>query len=95
MDSTNGDVSTKDWFTPDFADAWDQDENNIYEITCTGFDQTDTVASREFIRYEVLRTNELILVSSDDDILLPLMGGYAEDSPDQAELDDVQELLDA
>ena len=95
MDSTNGDVSTKDWFTPDFADAWDQDENNIYEITRTGFDQTDTVASREFIRYEVLRTNELILVSSDDDILLPLMGGYAEDSPDQAELDDVQELLDA
>lgn len=95
MDSTNGDISTKDWFVPDFSDPWDQDENNIYEITRTGFDQTDTVASREFIRYEVLRTNELILVSSDDDILLPLMGGYAEDSPDQAELDDVQELLDA
>lgn len=96
MNSASGKVSTKDWFVPDFSDAWDQGENNIYEITRTGTDEDGEVASREFISYQVSRFDDLTLLSVVDDILLPLMNSDAlEDEEAVVEADDTAEMLDA
>ena len=69
----HGAISPKDWFVPDFRDSWDQDENNVYEVTRTGMDETGAAVSRSFITFEVNRDDALTLVSVNDDLLLPLM----------------------
>lgn len=96
MNSESGEVSTKDWFVPDFSDPWDQDENNVYEITRTGTDEDGAVASREFISYAVSRFDEMTQLSIVNDILLPLMSGDAAEVEEAvAEPDDAPEMADA
>lgn len=78
INAVDGVIATKDWFVPQFRDAWDQDENNIYELTRTGTNDDGSIASRQFITYEVTRGDVLSLTSVDDDILLSLATGNSE-----------------
>lgn len=90
-----GEISTKDWFIPSFDDAWDQDENHIYELTRTGFDANRTMISRQFLEYQVTPDDALTLISSVDDILLELASDAGIDDPlAMADLDGDPELED-
>jgi len=54
LDVETGDVGPYSWYTPDVAQVWDQDRNNIYEITVTGTDDaTGAEASRSDLQLVV------------------------------------------
>lgn len=72
MAQDTGAVTLKDWFIPTYDDPWDQNEDNIYDLTRTAADDTDTLVSREFLTFEVMRDDTMVQVSAVDDIILAL-----------------------
>jgi LmbE family N-acetylglucosaminyl deacetylase len=81
IEGDTGAIATKDWFVPSHDDAWDQDENHIYDLTRTGTDDGGNVATRQFLSYEVTPDDALTLFSVTDDLLLAL-----EDTGTEAEI---------
>lgn len=67
IDEETGAIETKDWFTPSYDDAWDVDENHIYELIRVASPPEGGDSAREDIRYEV----------TPDDELLPYLSGEA------------------
>jgi LmbE family N-acetylglucosaminyl deacetylase len=69
INAQTGGIDAKDWFIPSYDDAWDQNDDHIYELIRTGTDSSDDVASRELLNYEVTDDDVLILISVTDDLL--------------------------
>ena len=46
VDSSTGEVSTQGWFTPSFDDAWDADENHVYDVSVVGLAAGGSETSR-------------------------------------------------
>lgn len=69
INAQTGGIQAKDWFIPSYDDAWDQNDDHIYELIRTGTDDLDDVASRELLNYEVTDEDVLILISVSDDLL--------------------------
>lgn len=98
IDSTSGVISTKDWFIPSYDDAWDQNEDHIYELTRTATDDDGAMVSREFLNYEVSPDDAFTLISSTPDLLLALSFDATETTEDTGQVDDETEepeLVDA
>lgn len=47
MDSASGEIAYQGWFTPDPDDAWDQNEDHVYEVTRVGLDASGQEVTRE------------------------------------------------
>jgi LmbE family N-acetylglucosaminyl deacetylase len=69
INGQTGGIEAKDWFIPSYDDAWDQNDDHIYELIRTGTDDSDDIASRELLNYEVTDDDVLILISVTDDLL--------------------------
>lgn len=74
IDHASGVLSTQDWFTPDYDDAWDRDEDHVYEVTRVATDPQG-IATSEALRYQTLPDGRFVLQT-----------GATEDSPDGAAL---------
>lgn len=55
IDADTGEIITKDWFSPDRTDAWDQDEDFIYNVTRIATPTDGSPATSELIRYDTIR----------------------------------------
>jgi LmbE family N-acetylglucosaminyl deacetylase len=94
IDPATGEISTKDWFTPSLDDAWDQDEDYIYELTRVILPATGGEAIRQEIRLDTLAEGVLSAEADspppdpdlpDVDVLdpdLPDVDPPADDTPD-------------
>ena len=47
IDADTGSIRYQDWFTPDADDAWDQDEDYVYEVTRIGLDATGRLVAQD------------------------------------------------
>ena len=64
IDPLTGAITPKSWFLADFDDAWDANEDNIYEMSAIDTDNTDTVAGSTDFEYRVTPTDAMLVEAS-------------------------------
>ncbi len=60
IDPLTGELSLQSWFAPDAGDAWDVDEDNVYEISRTAIAADGSALSTEELRFEIGSDGTLI-----------------------------------
>ncbi|MBY5978666.1 DUF642 domain-containing protein [Phaeobacter italicus] len=58
VNSDTGDLSLINWFTPNYSQLWDNDDDHIYEVSVVGQNEDGSEASRSDLQLVVTETNE-------------------------------------
>jgi len=90
IDPDSGQIALRDWFDPPEGDAWDRNEDFLYEIARIGFDANGTELTRLELRYETLPNGSLALQPTAEDVISMLM--VAPEDEDMPPPDDVEEM---
>lgn len=61
IDPLTGAITPKSWFLADFDDAWDANEDNIYEMSAIDTDNPDAVAGSTDFEYRVKPTDAMLV----------------------------------
>ena len=64
IDPLTGAITPKSWFLADFNDAWDANEDNIYEMSPIDTDNPDAVAGSTDFEYRVTPTDAMLVEAS-------------------------------
>ena len=64
IDPLTGAITPKSWFLADFDDAWDANEDNIYEMSAIDTDNPDAVAGSTDFEYRVTPTDAMLVEAS-------------------------------
>jgi hypothetical protein len=83
IDPATGEITLKDWFTPDFNDAWDVNEDNTYELTVIDTENPDAGAATSDVEFRVT-PNDQVFVSAD---AAPVLTEFSISGPDTAMFD--------
>lgn len=84
IDPLTGDISPQDWFTPSRDDAWDQNEDHIYEVTRLGFDAQSSLISQEALTFETRFDGSFVQLDAGEALLAMLR---LPDPPDETAQD--------
>ncbi|MDQ2092467.1 hypothetical protein NO357_21400, partial [Marimonas arenosa] len=74
VDATTGTVAPQDWFVPSLDDAWDQNEDHVYELTRVATPEDGSAPVEQALRFET--TADGVLTELD-----PAPGGDAPTEP--------------
>ena len=83
IDPQTGELTPKDWFTANRTDAWDEDEDFIYNVTRITTPSDGSPATTELLRYEEQSDGPLVLLGDADVDDEPEDDGPAEDDPSE------------
>lgn len=83
IDPTTGEITLKSWFTPDFNDAWDVNEDNTYELTVVDTENADAGAGTSEIEFRVT-PNDAVFVAADSE---PVLTEFSTSGPDTVMFD--------
>ena len=78
-----GDLSFVSWFTPNYEDLWDANDDHVYEVTVVGENPDGTEASRENLELVVTETDEFYWQTDTGDVvLMPVVEEEPVEAPD-------------
>lgn len=73
IDTLTGDIALQDWFAPDPGDAWDHNEDHVFEVTRSAQPQDGAAPVDEALRFAVSDAGALIALPDPDDLMLAIM----------------------
>ncbi|KUF11164.1 PIG-L family deacetylase [Pseudoponticoccus marisrubri] len=85
----SGEITPKDWFTPSLDDAWDRNDDYIYEVTRIRIDE-DGSRTEEALRFDTVAEGRLALMDGAEDDADPVEPDPVDPDPvDPVEADPV------
>ncbi|MDQ2091610.1 hypothetical protein, partial [Marimonas arenosa] len=72
IDPDTGDIAPQDWFVPSYHDAWDQNEDHVYEITRVATPEDGSPAVPEDLRFETLPDGSFAPLPAEDPLMAAL-----------------------
>jgi hypothetical protein len=91
IDASTGDVINKSWFVPNAQDAWDQNEDNLYELTVTETGADGAEIGQRDVQFEVNSSNVLVPVLTAQDVASLL---FTQELPEDDVVVDEDDLAD-